>query len=381
MQVNSFISFTDTNFLTSQWTTESVPHAMKFVKDCYFDSTANTNVSREPSGGKELHLPFRQSIFVWGHKNPQLGKHSYVAIAHVNNVATVLPRVLGGIKKIDFSFDVMCAEGDVTYALLAQQNDKLFIANKVLVKHTKGLWKRIEKQNVTAKDFEELRIENTEPTLPNFKYGTPIKFGYLTMSTTNKIAQSISGMAEFRLNVHAACASEEQDESDEETSSEIIAIPTDNCNISNHIADLQRKLTEASTQVVTFHQQKKALLELKKVNEEEIEQLKKELERVKTEFSEYKAYDIVPVDKPEIPEDGDDFVQIDVAPTVIQRKPVVHSPVSARRVPTLAPATVEDILAIKTSSVLEIDTDSDSDDFVEIPRKNSNITPDEWERL
>jgi hypothetical protein len=109
------------------------------------------------------------------------------------------------------------------------------------VKNTKGLWKTLEKRSLTAKDFEYLalqsELEETKEKFrhPNFKFGSALTFGYLTLSsTTNKIAQTISGISDLTINVYAACSQDEQDESDEETESEIIADPTENCNICSH---------------------------------------------------------------------------------------------------------------------------------------------------
>jgi hypothetical protein len=120
MQTSSNITFSDTNFLVSQWETTPVTFCLANAKDYYFDSEANIMASREPTGGKTKNSPFRQTICVWGHKRPQAGKNSYVAVCHLNKVAKVVPRVIGGIKKLDVSFELMSTEGEVMYALLAQ---------------------------------------------------------------------------------------------------------------------------------------------------------------------------------------------------------------------------------------------------------------------
>jgi regulator of replication initiation timing len=62
--------------------------------------------------------------------------------------------------------------------------------------------------------------------------------------------------------------------------------------------DLQHKITDTSKQLVIFFKQKKSLLELNKIQELEIEQLKKELENIRREFNEFKNLDTVPADLP-----------------------------------------------------------------------------------
>jgi hypothetical protein len=60
---------------------------------------------------------------------------------------------------------------------------------------------------------------------------------------------------------------------------------------------------------VIFFEQKKSLLELNKIQELEIEQLKKELENIRSEFNEFKNLDMVPVDLPlKTTNDKDGFI-------------------------------------------------------------------------
>jgi hypothetical protein len=133
---------------------------------------------------------------------------------------------------------------------------------------------------------------------------------------------------------------------------------------------------------VIFFEQKKSLLELNKIQELEIEQLKKELENIRSEFNEFKNLDMVPVDLPlktTNDEDEDDFIQIDVA----KLQPLPPQPVP-RRVKELKPAKLSEILDIRTNTSIAVDTDSDEEHgFVDLqpPARKTQVpqNSDDWE--